>query len=97
MCSRHFVSGRAALYREETNVDWVPTLNLGHNKMDGDTDNVQAARSARNERPKARRNRQHEKALLESAAKVAKLNEECDSIGNTAFDASLTLETTDTP
>lgn len=91
MCSRHFVSGCAAHYWEETNVDWVPTLHLGHNKMDGDTDSVQAVRSARNERAKTRRNRQHERALLESAAKVAKLNEEGDAIENTAFDASLTL------
>lgn len=74
----------------------MPTLNLGHNKMGGDTDRFQAARSATNERAKARQKRQNERALLESAAEVAKFNEEGHTIANTAFDASLTLETADT-
>ena len=32
VCSRHFVSGRAAKSWDKYNVDWVPTLNLGHKK-----------------------------------------------------------------
>ena len=32
VCSRHFVSGRPAKPRDKYNVDWVPTLNLGHTK-----------------------------------------------------------------
>lgn len=48
VCGRHFVSGRPVLYWEKTNVDWVPMVNVGHNKTGGDTDIVQAAKSARN-------------------------------------------------
>lgn len=35
-------------------MDWVPTLNLGHDKKGSDTDSVQAPRSARNERARLR-------------------------------------------
>ncbi|XP_059167320.1 uncharacterized protein LOC131949431 [Physella acuta] len=33
ICSRHFVSGRPANFRDETNVDWAPTLFLGHDNI----------------------------------------------------------------
>ena len=33
VCSRHFVSGRPAPPWDRHNVDWVPTLNLGHAKQ----------------------------------------------------------------
>lgn len=29
VCSRHFVSGKAAATWDKHNIDWVPTLNLG--------------------------------------------------------------------
>lgn len=29
VCSRHFVTGKSAMLRDSTKVDWVPTLNLG--------------------------------------------------------------------
>ena len=32
VCSRHFVSGKPADLYDETNPDWLPTLNLGHGK-----------------------------------------------------------------
>ena len=32
VCGRHFVSGQAAKAWDRYNVDWVPTLNLGHDK-----------------------------------------------------------------
>ena len=32
VCSRHFVSGRTAKQCEQFDVDWVPTLHLGHTK-----------------------------------------------------------------
>ena len=32
VCGRHFVSGRAAKSWDKYNVDWLPTLNLGHKK-----------------------------------------------------------------
>jgi len=32
VCSQHFVSGGAAKSWDKYNVDWLPTLNLGHKK-----------------------------------------------------------------
>ena len=32
VCEKHFVSGRAAKSWDKFNIDWVPTLLLGHNK-----------------------------------------------------------------
>ena len=32
VCGRHFVSGKAAKSWDRFNVDWVPTLCLGHSK-----------------------------------------------------------------
>ena len=32
VCYRHFVSGQAAKQWEQFDVDWVPTLHLGHTK-----------------------------------------------------------------
>ena len=32
VCSKHFVSGSLAKPWDRYNIDWVPTLNLGHNK-----------------------------------------------------------------
>ena len=34
VCSRHFVSGKPAKKFDKFNVDWVPTLSLGHSKRD---------------------------------------------------------------
>ena len=33
MSSRHFISGKPAALEDETNPDWLPTLNLGHSKV----------------------------------------------------------------
>eukprot|EP00795_Rhopilema_esculentum_P002436 gene2436-18090_t len=35
VCGHHFVSGAAAKDWDKHNVDWVPTLNLGHSKQPG--------------------------------------------------------------
>ena len=32
ICGRHFVSGKAAKSWDRFNIDWIPTLNLGHEK-----------------------------------------------------------------
>jgi len=32
ICSKHFVSGRPAKRTDETNIDWLPTLHMGHKK-----------------------------------------------------------------
>lgn len=44
MCGKHFVSGKAAKLWDKFNVDWVPTLNIGHNKKTDHTDRDQAAK-----------------------------------------------------
>ena len=35
ICSRHFINGKPASLEDETNPDWLPTLNLGHSKVCG--------------------------------------------------------------
>lgn len=44
MCGKHFVSGKAAKSWDKFNVDWVPTLNIGHNKKTDHIDRDQAAK-----------------------------------------------------
>ena len=33
VCANHFVSGRPALVMKRNDPDWIPLLNLGHNKL----------------------------------------------------------------
>ena len=33
ICSRHFLSGKPAALEDDTNPDWLPSLNLGHSKI----------------------------------------------------------------
>ena len=83
VCSRHFVQGKPAASWDKWNVDWVPTLNLGHSKKVAcSNDELQMARG---ERAKERRKRQHERESMERAAKLAKLNENGDTIENIEF------------
>ena len=78
VCSRHFVQGKPAASWDKWNVDWVPTLNLGHSKKVAcSNDELQMARG---ERAKERRKRQQERESMERAAKLAKLNENGDTI-----------------
>jgi len=44
VCGKHFVSGKATKSWDKFNVDWVPTLNLGHNKKTDHTERDQAAK-----------------------------------------------------
>ncbi|CAH3106647.1 unnamed protein product [Porites lobata] len=83
VCSRHFVQGKPAASWDKWNVDWVPTLNLGHSKKAAcSNDELQMARG---ERAKERRKRQQERESMERAAKLAKLNENGDTIENNEF------------
>ena len=83
VCSRHFVHGIPAASWDKWNVDWVPTLNLGHSKKVAcSNDELQMARG---ERAKEHRKRQHERESMEGAAKLAKLNENGDTIENIEF------------
>ena len=70
VCNLHFVSGRAAKNWDRYNVDWVPTLRLGHSKKLGKDDarNVEqrAARAA------SRRKRRHDDCKHEVEEKMMK-------------------------
>ena len=65
-CEKHFVSGRATKSWDKYNVDWVPTLNLGHNmtvkrqechlkrnpaKFDERQKGIEAEKEAKRQRP----------------------------------------------
>ena len=61
VCDQHFRSGTAAPSWDRYNVDWVPTLNLGHGKSAKQSEQEQTrSREARAERSKERRKRQAE-------------------------------------
>ena len=58
VCDQHFHSGTAAPLWDRYNVDWVPTLNLGHDKTA--TQSQAQSRETRAERSKERRKLQAE-------------------------------------
>ena len=53
VCEKHFVSGRAAKSWDKYNVDWVPTLLLGHKKATDRAHHKEAA-AKRSERARER-------------------------------------------
>ena len=59
VCSCHFVSGKPASNWDKFNVDWVPILNLGHNKNDMKPKN-QITAGERAQRAVIRRNKRLE-------------------------------------
>ena len=72
VCSRHFVSGRPAKNWDKFNVDWVPTLNLGHSKRIEKDDQIAAQDRA--ERAKVRRKKKAEQeASLQQEIETKKL------------------------
>ncbi|XP_072047344.1 uncharacterized protein [Amphiura filiformis] len=62
ICSRHFVSGKKAELYDNHNVDWVPTLELGHDKHQPPTP---TAISRRNRAKQRTRRKAEEKAAAE--------------------------------
>jgi len=74
VCDQHFHSGTAAPLWDRHNIDWVPTLNLGHGKSATQREQ-NPAREARAERSKERRKRQAELQEQERLLKQQKLNE----------------------
>ena len=92
VCDQHFNSRTAAPLWDRYNIDWVPTLNLGHGKSA--TQRVQnAAREARAERSKERRKRQAELQEQERLLKQQKLNEP----GIPLADFAIEIESSSTP
>lgn len=54
ICSKHFVSGKPAYLYDTTSPDWLPTLNLGHDKSSSKRSSTADARYLRAKRRKAR-------------------------------------------
>ena len=73
VCDQHFHSGTAGPLWDRYNVDWVPTLNLGHDKTA--TQSQAQSRETRAERSKERRKRQAEQQEQERLLKQQKFNE----------------------
>ena len=74
VCSRHFVSGQAAKQWDQFDVDWVPTLHLGHTKRLHLIDPQLNADRAE------RRKRRKEIIDREISEKMKRLNEPGDTI-----------------
>ena len=101
VCEKHFVSGRAAKPWDKFNVDWVPTLNVGHNKKTSRTDREQAAKRSERARERelvkkpafAKREKELE---AEREVKRSKLTEPGQQIFDLNFDFS-TEDSLETP
>ena len=93
VCGRHFVSGQAAKAWDRYNVDWVPTLNLGHDKKIVKTNLEQALRRGQRASEKERKRKEHqerERALAEEiASKKSRLNEPGGQVSNIPFENEL--------
>ena len=72
LCSEHFVSGKPAQQWDKHNVDWVPTLKLGHSKKS--TKDVASA-AERTSRALSRRKRPHNFDFDKKEEKLKKLEE----------------------
>ena len=89
VCSRHFVSGRAAKSWDKYNVDWVPTLNLGHKKSveRGNIEQASQRGQRANEKERKRKEQEERERVLaeEIAAKKLELNEAGEQISDISF------------
>ncbi|XP_065911810.1 uncharacterized protein [Dysidea avara] len=62
VCSCHFLSGKPAALKDDTDIDWLPTINLGHSKRATRDSAEQAVmRVMRHERARRRRDMQRAK------------------------------------
>ena len=89
VCGRHFVSGKAAKSWDRFNTDWVPTLNLGHEKRVKRKNLEQASQRGQRANEKERKRKEQldrERALAEEiAAKKLKLNEAGEQVSSICF------------
>ena len=75
VCGKHFVSGKAAKSWDKFNPDWVPSLNLGHNKsLSGEK--LETGLEAAAEREKRQRSRELKRAERERLDGEQQLEEE---------------------
>ena len=77
VCSEHFVSGKSAADWDKHNIDWVPTLKLGHSKNQSKNSSAAAERAARTAE---RRKRIQASFQEERRKKIAKLNEPGETV-----------------
>ena len=90
VCSRHFVSGQAAKQWDQFDIDWVPTLHLGHTKRPHRIDpRLNADRAER-------RKRRQEKIDREISEKMKKLNEPGDTVESIFSEVEHTCTTEET-
>ena len=87
VCYRHFVSGQAAKRWDQFDVDWVPTLHLGHTKKLRQVDPQLDADRAE------RRKRRQEKIEQEISEKVKKLNEPGETVESIFYEIEDTCTT----
>ena len=97
VCGKHFHSGRASKSWDRYNIDWIPTLNLGHNKGTGEhnVEHLEAA-AQRTDRTKVRelkrdeyikkQEEERERKLEEIEAKRARLDEPGLEISDIEFE-----------
>ena len=92
VCSRHFVSGQAAKQWDQFDIDWVPTLHLGHTKRPHHHLTDPQLNADRAER----RKRRQEIIDREISEKVKKLNEPGDTIESIFSEVEHTCATQET-
>jgi len=91
ICSKHFHSGKPAKPMDETNIDWVPTLHLGHNKRLSQSTESQVQRTDRAKKRSDKRRQAEEEELMFLEAMGIVSNEiatdtVCELIGEISFD-----------
>ena len=72
ICSRHFISGKPAPLFDELNLDWLPTQNLAHSKVDSKKALISYERYQRKKARKARINAAAAAAAAETELKTLK-------------------------
>ena len=90
VCSKHFVSGQAAKQWDQFDIDWVPTLYLGHTKRPHVIDPQLNADRAE------RRKRRQEIIDQEISEKMKKLNEPGDTVESIFSEVEHTCTTQET-
>ncbi|KAK2564273.1 hypothetical protein P5673_012528 [Acropora cervicornis] len=84
VCSRRFVSGQPAKDFDKFNVDWVPTLNMGHSERKKKGSSVKTDQD-RAERAKARRKKKLNETKADIEKKKLHLNDEGTQACNISF------------
>ena len=70
LCGGHCVSGQAAKAWDSYNVDWVPTLNLGHDKERDKTNLKQASQRGQKASEKERKRKEQPRARAMKLNKI---------------------------